>query len=161
MEDRDSNSAQQGDEGTELNSGEAGQTSDGPLLVAMQPGSEVPQPVEVVVVTAEDAQQLIEGGEIQTVVDTETGQIVTVAAVEEVAQGIDHQQHQGGHGEYTEQGTLPATAFTPLPSDIKGVAAEPGRAASDSSDDLDSSSEEEVEVPKPKKVPKKREFAYR
>ncbi len=160
MEDRDSNSAQQGDEGTEINAGEAEQSSEGPLLVAMQPGSEVPQPVEVVVVTAEDAQQLIEGGEIQTVVDTETGQIVTVAAVEEVAQGLEQHQHQG-HGEYTEQGALPAAAFTPLPSDIKGVTAEPGRAASDSSDDLDSSSEEEVEMPKPKKIPKKREFAYR
>ena len=37
--------------------------------------------------TAEDAQQLMQGGEIQTVVDSETGHVVTVAAVEEVQVG--------------------------------------------------------------------------
>ena len=153
----------EGDSGVKANPGteegivEAQETTGGPLLVAMQPGVDVPDvpaAVEVVVVTAEDAQQLMQGGEIQTVVDSETGQVVTVAAVEEVHVGEGAEEVVGA----TEQDLK-------LLGDNKGVLAQPRVAGnSDSSDDLDSSSSEEEEVQqssKPRRIPKKREFSYR
>ena len=152
MEDAEGDSGVKTDPGTEDGGPEAQENQDGPLLVAMQPGVDVPAAVEVVVVTAEDAQQLMQGGEIQTVVDSETGQVVTVAAVEEV---------QVGEGAEEVVGSAEPRDLTFL-GDNKGILPQP-RVGSDSSDDLDSSSSEEEEPPppRPKKIPKKREFAYR
>ena len=151
MEGGEGDSGVKADPGTEDGGLEAQESQDGPLLVAMQPGVDVPA-VEVVVVTAEDAQQLMQGGEIQTVVDSETGQVVTVAAVEEV---------QVGEGAEEVVGPAEPRDLTFL-GDNKGILPQP-RVGSDSSDDLDSSSSEEEEPPppRPKKIPKKREFAYR
>ncbi len=143
--------------------GKGEEGTDAPLLVAMQPGPDMPpDPVEVVVVTAEDAQQLMQGGEIQTIMDRDTGQVVTVAAVEEV-------QGEGGGAveQYTEADMHqmpPGVLRINLSDNLveHGVVAQarpPGN--SDSSDDLDSSSSEEEAPPKPKKEPKKREYARR
>ncbi len=142
--------------GTEGEQAEGGENSDGPLLVAMQPGTDVPAALEVVVVTAEDAQQLMQGGEIQTVVDSQTGQVVTVAAVEEV------QGTEGGEEVVAQEGTEDPTMVKFSLSDNEGVVAQARTQGSDSSDDLDSSSSEEEPPPsRPKKTPKPREFAYR
>ena len=120
-----------------------GDQMEGPLLVAMQPGSDVPavEAVEVVVMT-ENGEEITEN-EIQTVVDANTGEIVAIGAIEEVQ----------------EEHMLEAAEYLP-PSDNKGVVAgNGGQSSSDSSDD--DSSESESEEDSRRKKPKQRDFAYR
>lgn len=120
-----------------------GEQMDGPLLVAMQPGSDVPdvEAVEVVVMT-ENGQEVTEN-EIQTVVDANTGEIVAIGAIEEV-----HEERFLEDAEYI------------APSDNKGGLGERNVASSSDSSDDDSSDSEEEEEPR-RKRPKQREFAYR
>ncbi len=125
----------------------------GPLLVAMQPGVDVPASVEVVVMT-ENNEQEVHGGDIQTVIDDGTGQYVSVGAVEEVKE------------ETVEE------IVELITSDNKGVSV-PGRggrtrsqsqqqtsAPSSSSSESGEESSSDDEQPS-RKRPKKRDFAHR
>ena len=120
-----------------------GELMDGPLLVAMQPGVDVPavEAVEVVVVTenGEEAQD----SDIQTVVDANTGEIVAIGAIEEVE----------------EERLLEAAEYGA--SDNKGVVMCRSRHSTSESDSDDESSGSDSDSDSHRKKPKQRDFAYR
>ena len=137
----------------------------GPLLVAMQPGVDVPA-VEVVVVTeGNGGQPEVQGGDIQ-VIDDGTGQYVSVGAVEEVKEEATVEEIVEMVANEAKQAML--MQQTSRTSGTRGRRSAGGRRSqaaqsrqeSSSSDSDDDSSSEEERTPHRKK-PKKRDFAHR
>ena len=138
------------------------ETSNEPLLVAMQPGSDMPsvEHVEVVVVTesadGQVTEEIVSASDIQTVVTTDTGQFVSVGAVEEV-------EEEGQKEQVVQE--------IPLVSDNKPIRRGQGVYAKnygvplkmeDPEDSPESEEEEEEEeADANKRTPKPREFAHR
>ena len=154
------------EEGEEIGSNE------GPLLVAMQPGTDVPavDHVEVVVMTNEHGEEeVVTTQDFVNLIEDRTGEVFSVGAVEEVTEEhikevvrrvlSDNNKVQTPPHPPPQQHHHHQRASAPRPNKGKKrkLLAEP----SSSESSLDEDSDSEDETPRAKKTPKKREFSYR